>query len=67
MDDVAKTTSRAIRTLCNSRPLKSHMNIRVICPITIRSSVMYTNSCVFVPQSVRADSVRLGHGTLRLC
>ena len=51
----------------NSRPLTSHMRLREIDPITIRSRVRDTTSCVFAPHSVGANSVRLRHGISRSC
>ena len=49
---------RAPKTLCNKRPLTSHMRLREIGHITIGSRVS-----VFIPHSLGASSVRLRHGT----
>ena len=51
---------------CNSRPLTSHIKLREISPLTVGSGVRDSTSCVLVPQTVGAKSVRLRHGLQNL-
>ena len=62
-----KTPRSAIKTLCNSRLLRSHMRLRGRGRIFIGLRVRDTISRAVIPHTVRASSVRLRHGTTKSC